>query len=43
MKNLRFQLGFFVAIGHKPNTDILRLSSLDETGYIINVGTAKQI
>jgi thioredoxin reductase (NADPH) len=26
--------GFFVAIGHKPNTDIF--ISLDETGYIIN-------
>jgi thioredoxin reductase (NADPH) len=24
MKNLRFQLRFFVAIGHKPNTDILK-------------------
>jgi thioredoxin reductase (NADPH) len=36
--------GFFVAIGHKPNTDILKTFSLDETGYIINVvGTAKQI
>jgi alkyl hydroperoxide reductase subunit AhpF len=33
--------GFFVAIGHKPNTDILK-TPLDETGYIINVvGTAK--
>lgn len=29
--------GFFVAIGHKPNTDIFRdFISLDETGYIIN-------
>jgi hypothetical protein len=28
--------GFFVAIGHKPNTDKDFLS-LDETGYIINV------
>jgi thioredoxin reductase (NADPH) len=36
--------GFFAAIGHKPNTDIFKDSSLDETGYIINVvGTAKQI
>jgi thioredoxin reductase (NADPH) len=33
--------GFFVAIGHKPNTDKDFLT-LDETGYIINVvGTAK--
>ncbi len=35
--------GFFVAIGHKPNTDIFKdYIDLDETGYIINVpGTAK--
>jgi thioredoxin reductase (NADPH) len=35
--------GFFVAIGHKPNTDIFKdFLTLDETGYIINVpGTAK--
>ncbi|MBT8267509.1 MAG: thioredoxin-disulfide reductase [Bacteroidia bacterium] len=35
--------GFFVAIGHKPNTDIFKAYlNLDETGYIINVpGTAK--
>jgi len=35
--------GFFVAIGHKPNTDIFKdYLNLDETGYIINVaGTAK--
>jgi len=35
--------GFFVAIGHKPNTDIFKnYITLDETGYIINVpGTAK--
>ena len=35
--------GFFVAIGHKPNTDIFKdYISLDETGYIINVpGTSK--
>jgi len=35
--------GFFVAIGHKPNTDIFAdYISLDETGYIINVpGTSK--
>ena len=35
--------GFFVAIGHKPNTDIFKdYLDLDETGYIINVpGTAK--
>lgn len=30
--------GFFVAIGHKPNTDIFSdYLNLDETGYIINV------
>jgi len=30
--------GFFVAIGHKPNTDIFAdYLQLDETGYIINV------
>ncbi|MDC1324437.1 thioredoxin-disulfide reductase [Flavobacteriaceae bacterium] len=29
--------GFFVAIGHKPNTDIFQdFLTLDETGYIIN-------
>jgi thioredoxin reductase (NADPH) len=35
--------GFFVAIGHKPNTDIFAdYLNLDETGYIINeLGTAK--
>jgi thioredoxin reductase (NADPH) len=35
--------GFFVAIGHKPNTDIFKdYLTLDETGYIINEpGTAK--
>lgn len=35
--------GFFVAIGHKPNTDIFKdFIDLDETGYIKNVpGTAK--
>lgn len=35
--------GFFVAIGHKPNTDIFKdFLELDETGYIINKpGTAK--
>jgi thioredoxin reductase (NADPH) len=34
---------FFVAIGHKPNTDIFKdYLTLDETGYIVNVpGTAK--
>jgi thioredoxin reductase (NADPH) len=30
--------GFFVAIGHKPNTDIFKdYLNLDKTGYIINV------
>ena len=36
--------GFFVAIGHKPNTDIFKgILDLDETGYIINAvpGTSK--
>jgi thioredoxin reductase (NADPH) len=36
--------GFFVAIGHKPNTDIFKdFLNLDETGYIINSkpGTAQ--
>ena len=35
--------GFFVAIGHKPNTDIfVDYLDLDETGYIINTpGTSK--
>ena len=35
--------GFFVAIGHKPNTDIFKdFLNLDKTGYIINVpGTSK--
>ena len=35
--------GFFVAIGHKPNTDIFSdFITLDETGYIINVpGSSK--
>jgi thioredoxin reductase (NADPH) len=35
--------GFFVAIGHKPNTDIFQdFLSLDETGYIINTpGSSK--
>lgn len=35
--------GFFVAIGHKPNTDIFKdFLNLDETGYIINIpGTSK--
>ncbi|WP_194768840.1 thioredoxin-disulfide reductase [Tamlana sp. I1] len=35
--------GFFVAIGHKPNTDIFKdFLDLDETGYIINVpGSSK--
>lgn len=35
--------GFFVAIGHKPNTDIFKdYLNLDETGYIINTpGTSK--
>ena len=35
--------GFFVAIGHKPNTDIFKdFIDLDETGYIKNIpGTSK--
>ena len=35
--------GFFVAIGHKPNTDIFqKYLNMDETGYIINQpGTSK--
>ena len=35
--------GFFVAIGHKPNTDIFKdFLELDATGYIINTpGTSK--
>ena len=35
--------GFFVAIGHKPNTDIFKdYLTLDETGYIIAIpGTSK--
>jgi len=35
--------GFFVAIGHKPNTDIFKeYLNLDSTGYIINtLGTAQ--
>ncbi|MCL9808990.1 thioredoxin-disulfide reductase [Flavobacterium luminosum] len=35
--------GFFVAIGHKPNTDIFKdYITLDETGYIVNTpGTSK--
>lgn len=35
--------GFFVAIGHKPNTDIFKpFIILDETGYIVNTpGTSK--
>ncbi|UUC47172.1 thioredoxin-disulfide reductase [Flavobacterium cerinum] len=35
--------GFFVAIGHQPNTDIFKdFITLDETGYIINEpGTSK--
>ena len=44
--NERFDIpatGFFVAIGHKPNTDIFKdYISLDETGYIINTpGSSK--
>jgi thioredoxin reductase (NADPH) len=44
--NTEFEIlatGFFVAIGHKPNTDIFKdFIDLDETGYIINIpGTSK--
>ena len=36
-KNLLSQLLVFVAIGHKPNTDIFKdYLDLDETGYIVN-------
>ena len=36
-------MGLFIAIGHKPNTDIFKdYLNLDKTGYIINVpGTSK--
>lgn len=35
--------GFFVAIGHKPNTDIFKdFLELDETGYIINTPGSSQ-
>ncbi|MBM3427810.1 MAG: thioredoxin-disulfide reductase, partial [Bacteroidetes bacterium] len=35
--------GFFVAIGHKPNTDVFKpWINTDEVGYILNVpGTSK--
>ena len=35
--------GFFVAIGHKPNTDIFKpFLNMDSTGYIINeLGSTK--
>ena len=35
--------GFFVAIGHKPNTDIFKsYLNMDETGYIVNeAGSSK--
>jgi thioredoxin reductase (NADPH) len=35
--------GFFVAIGHKPNTDVFKpFINMDETGYILNVpGSSK--
>ena len=35
--------GFFVAIGHRPNTDWLRgVIDLDETGYILTQGTSSK-
>jgi thioredoxin reductase len=43
MKNLDSSYGFSVAIGHKPNTDILKTFFPDETGYIINVVNCKKI
>lgn len=35
--------GFFVAIGHKPNTDVFKpFIDMDETGYILNIpGSSK--
>jgi thioredoxin reductase (NADPH) len=42
MRNIEVQ-GFFVAIGHKPNTDVFKdFLDMDETGYLLTVpGTSK--
>ncbi|MBU3663615.1 MAG: thioredoxin-disulfide reductase [Bacteroidetes bacterium] len=42
MRNIDVQ-GFFVAIGHKPNTDVFKdFLDMDETGYLLTVpGTSK--